>query len=113
MSDLIKTAVVTGGHAFDVPRFHDMWRCMPAVDPYFQDIENFAADSGNVRTWYDVILFYHYNMPKGGLDEGTGSSGRIVQMIEQLGDTRQGIVVLHHAVVAYPRSSGWSEVVGV
>lgn len=113
MNDSVKTAVVTGGHAFDVPRFHEMWRTMPEIDAYFQDIENFAADCGKVRTWYDVVLFYHFNMPAGVLDEENKSHRRIIQMIEQLGDTEQGIVVLHHAIVAHPRYSPWSDVVGI
>ena len=48
----IKTAVITGQHAFDVPGFHGLFRSIPEIDFYLQDLENFAADAGNVRDQY-------------------------------------------------------------
>ena len=61
-TDSISVAVITGGHAFDVPGFHAIFRDIPQVDSYIQQEENWAADIGNVRDTYDVLLFY--NMPR-------------------------------------------------
>ena len=41
----IKTAVITGQHAFDVPGFHALFRSIPEIDFYLQDLEN-----SNLRT---------------------------------------------------------------
>ena len=35
----IKTAVITGQHAFDVPGFHGLFRSIPEIDFYLQDLE--------------------------------------------------------------------------
>ena len=91
--DSISVAVITGGHAFDVPGFHAIFRDMPQVDSYIQYEENWAADIGQVRDAYDVLLFY--NMPRGEPEE------KIRTVLEGLGGNGQGIFLLHHAILAY------------
>ena len=44
----IKTAVITGQHAFDVPAFHALFRSLDEVDFYLQDLDNLAADTERV-----------------------------------------------------------------
>ena len=61
MTHKIKTAVVTGQHAFDVPGFHALFRSIPEIDFYLQDLENFARDAGNVRDAYEVVVFYNFH----------------------------------------------------
>jgi uncharacterized protein len=58
----VLTAVVTGGHPFDVPHFHRLFRAMPGVDAYPQDLENFLHDWGQVRWKYEAIVFYNMHM---------------------------------------------------
>ena len=67
MSSLPKTdkttvAVVTGGHAFDVPGFHALFRSLPDADCYIQHVEDYGYEdyvynAGHVRDEYDVVLF--------------------------------------------------------
>ncbi len=104
-NDTIKTAVITGGHFFDVPGFHAIFRDMPQVDSYIQLEANWAADVGNVLDTYDVFLFY--NMPRGLPEERTRP------VLEQLGESGQGIFLLHHAILAYEQWPFWSELVGI
>ncbi len=104
-TDKISAAVITGGHAFDVPGFHAIFRSLPGVDSYVQHLDNFVADVGKVREEYDVIVFY--NMP-GGAPEG-----RVQSVLEQLGTTNQGIFLLHHAILAYLEWPFWSDLVGI
>ena len=47
-SDKTSVAVVTGGHSFDVPGFHALFRSLPDVDPYIQHMEDYIHDSGEV-----------------------------------------------------------------
>lgn len=101
----IKTAVITGGHFFDVPGFHAVFRSMPEVDFYPQPLEDFIADAGNVRAHYDVLVFFnmHTAMP----------DDRTREVLEQLGNTEQGIVVLHHALLDHGEWDLWSDICGI
>jgi len=108
----LMVAIVTGGHTFDVPAFRDLWRDLPGVDAYVQSMEDWADDVAKVRDQYDVTVFY--GMP---IATPTGQepwpARRNREALEALGATTQGILVLHHAIVAYPEWSLWGEIVGV
>lgn len=104
-TDSIKAAVITGGHFFDVPGFHGVFRDMSGVDSYIQLEANWAADVGNVLDSYDVFLFY--NMPRGLPEERTRP------VLEKLGERGQGIFLLHHAILAYEQWPFWSDLVGI
>jgi type 1 glutamine amidotransferase len=109
----ITTAVVTGEHTFDVPGLHNMFRSMPEIDYYLQHLDQFIADLGKVRTRYDVVLFYncHLDTPLGN-ERGWWQNGT-KEALEQLSETGQGIVVLHHGIAAFPQWEFWSELVGI
>lgn len=109
----IKTAVITGGHPYDVIGFNQLFRSLEGVDAYIQHMDDFCSSSQQARDSYDVALFYHMLMPT-PQDEGLpGYAGRPKTVLEGLGKTAQGIVVLHHALLAYPAWPVWSEIVGI
>lgn len=103
----VKTAVVTGGHGFDVPRFHQLFRGLSQVDAYIQHLEEWSTSPQEVRDSYDAVLFYF--MPVDGPAEG----GPAKRALAHVGETAQGIFVLHHALLAYPKWPLWNEVVGI
>jgi len=107
----IKTAVIVGGHGFDVIGFHNMFRELPGVAPYIQNLEEFAADA---RNWpnYDVLAFYNMHRAVPSAD-GSRIDQRARAALEHLGETGQGILVLHHAILAYPDWGHWSDIVGM
>jgi uncharacterized protein len=108
----LRLAVVTGQHAFDVPAFHTLFRSLPGVDAYIQHMEDFAAANAPARAWYDAVLFYnfHQTTPDDGQRRGDKA---MQQALGQLGQSKQGIVVLHHALLAYPKWDLWSELCGI
>lgn len=108
----ISLAVVTGGHAFDVPGLQMLFRAMPGVDCYPQSLEDWAADWGNMRQRYDVMLFYNYHQDIAALD-GARWGCQVRSAVEGLGQTGQGIVILHHGLVAFQGWDAWSALVGV
>ena len=110
-TDKITAAVVTGGHGFDVPRFHALFRSLAGVDCYIQPMEDFVSDVGKVREDYDVVVFY--NMHRGMPADQKGLGGRAKPVLEKLGTTEQGILVLHHATLAYLDWPFWSDLVGI
>jgi trehalose utilization protein len=101
----IRTAVITGNHPFDVPAFHTMLRALPQVDFYLQDLANLVADTQGVLSQYDVLLFYSFHQPT--------PEGKARATLERLGTTEQGIVVLHHALLAFPEWPLWSKLCDV
>jgi trehalose utilization protein len=111
-TDKIKTAVVTGQHPFHVPGLHAAFRSIPDIDFYPQHMEDFAADAGRVREQYDVLVFYNFHQatPSG---EGSWWEAGMKAALERLGQTDQGILLLHHALLAFPEWPFWAELVGI
>jgi hypothetical protein len=108
-----KTAVITGGHSFQVVEFHQLFRSLPNIDAYIQHLEDFASSPEAVRDSYDVLLFYFFPR-QDPTDEGQPWwAGKPQTAMERLGTTRQGIVVLHHALLAYPQWPVWAGIVGI
>jgi uncharacterized protein len=110
---IIDLAVITGGKAHDVIGFHRLFRSLEGINSYIQHIDDFASTPEQVRDRYDSILFF-FMMQEGPTDDGLpGYCGQPKSAIEHLGQTGQGIVVLHHALLAYPQWSTWSQIVGI
>lgn len=102
----VTVAVVTGGHPYDVPNFHRLFRSLPALDCYLQHMGDFAASSETVRDSYDVVVFFNFNLVP-------VPDGEEKNVIEHLGSTKQGVVVLHHALWSYPQWPLWAELCGI
>lgn len=107
----IRTAVVTGGHPFQVPPFHALFRSLPDVDYYPQSLDEFTADRALAGA-YDVVLFYTMHRFSPG-DELPWYQKNLFRTLEELGRAAQGIGVLHHALVAFPEWPLWTELVGI
>ena len=113
----ISVAVITGGHNYDVPGFRDMFERMPGIDYFLQELDNWAIDDGGVWDRYDVHLFY--NMHQGGIystrprEAQSDANEKIVRCLERLGETGQGILLLHHAILAFPEIETWSKICNI
>jgi len=108
----LSVAVITGGHSFDVTNFHKLFRTLPDIDAYIQHIDDFATSSEAVRDSYDVLLFY-IMMMDGPTNDLPGFRGKPLRALERLGQTGQGIVIMHHGLLAYPQWQPWHELVGI
>ena len=113
MSNSMKVAVVTGGHRFDVPNFHGLFRNLQGVDAYIQPLEDFASAHEQARDFYDVAVFY--NMHKEGPTDANrpGWMGRPRTALGAWLATGKGVVLLHHAILAFPDWMPWVEMAGV
>jgi hypothetical protein len=113
MQQPIRTAVVTGGHSYEVDEFRRLFRSLAGVDAYVQHLEDFASSSETERDAYDVVVFYF--MPPGApTDDGhPWYAGKPRAALEHLGATTQGIVLLHHAILAYPDWPTWQKLAGI
>jgi type 1 glutamine amidotransferase len=105
--DKTSVAVITGDHAYDVPNFHALYRGMASVDAYLQPLEDFVANVGGVAGAYDVVLFYNFH--QGTPAEGSREFAALTSIVER----GQGVLVMHHAVLAYLEWPWWADLVGV
>lgn len=108
----IRTAVITGRHPFDVIGFHELFRILPGIDPYIQHMEDFVSSPPEIRQQYDTVVFYHFHQETPGSETQWWEAG-LKPALETLGETAQGIVVLHHAILAFPLWDFWAELVGI
>lgn len=101
----VKVAVLTGGHAYDVPNFEKLFQSLDGIQATIQTMEAFFALPAAERDAYDALLFYHMLMPT--------PTGPAKEALEHLGSTEQGLLVLHHALLAYPQWPVWTEIMGI
>lgn len=101
----VKVVVVTGGHGYDEPNFRKLFQSLEGIETVFETMDQFLASPVDARDGYDVVLFYHMLMPI--------PKDKAKEALEHLGSTKQGIVVLHHALLAYPRWPVWTEIMGI
>lgn len=106
----IRTAVVTGRHPYDVYNFQAVFKSIPEIDFYPQHLEDFVTDTGGTR--YDVIVFYNFHQETPGNEKNWWERG-MKESLERLGGSEQGILLLHHAILAFPKWDFWTEIVGI
>ena len=109
----VKTAVVTGGHPFDVVKFHDLFQELEGVQAYVQHMDEFASSPERERDSYECVVFYAMMRDEPNDEGQPGYVGKPRAALEHLGETGQGILVLHHAILAYAKWPLWSELVGI
>ena len=109
----VKTAVITGGHRFDIVNFHHLFHGLEGVQPYVQHMDDFASSPEEERDSYECVVFYSM-LRDGPSDAGHPPyAGKPKTALEHLGESEQGILLLHHAILAYPDWPLWDELVGI
>jgi hypothetical protein len=110
---MLNLAVITGAKSFDVIGFHRLFWSLKGINSYVQHIDDFASSSEAVRSGYDGVLFFFW-LKEDPTDDGLPEyCGKPKSAIEHLTQTGQGIIVLHHALLAYPEWSFWDAIVGI
>jgi type 1 glutamine amidotransferase len=98
-------AVVIGEHNYEVPAFHDLLRSLPGITCYPQDLDNLVADEQGAFDDYQVLLFYSM--------QRSVPAPKAQALLQHPATAGQGIVILHHALLAFPGWSTWSEMCGI
>jgi type 1 glutamine amidotransferase len=74
-------------------------------------MEHFASSSEEIRDSYDAVVFY--GMERGEVpEEGAHYAGNTKATLERLVERGQGIVILHHALLAWEKWDRWDQVIG-
>lgn len=109
---IVNVAVITGAHGFEVPPFHGLFRSIPGITPYVMTLDDWVGDAGGFRdAFYDVVVFYNFHQDDPVAHEHRSADTR--GALEALRESGAGVLVLHHALLAYPTWPVWSELVGI
>ena len=102
-SDALEIAVVTGEHGFEEAKFDAAFASMDGIAPTREELPAFVADPR--RDAYDAVVFYNFH--QGVPDSATAEA------LTGLTERGQGIVVLHHAILAFLDWEEWGRLVGL
>jgi hypothetical protein len=109
----LRLAVITGGHEFDVANFEGLFGRLAGVRASILALDEFAALPQAERDAFAAVLFYFMPTPKPDAQSRRWYTPESRAAVEHLRETGQGLVVLHHAILAYPDWPLWREVSGI
>ena len=99
----MKIAVVTGEHGFREKDFDKVFKSMDGIEFVQKDLDIFVDDPHQKE--YDTVVFYNFHRPYPTEDQAKTILG--------LTERGQGIVILHHAILAFPDWDAYSEMCGI
>lgn len=103
-----RVLIVTGGHEYDTTAFNAMWNSFPEVEYTVRSQAYGHEVFENVTGWdYDVLVFYNHQNP------GTRLTETHKNNYQTLIGKGVGMLVLHHAVAAYPHWPEFEALAGV
>ena len=88
----MQIAVVTGEHGFQEKQFDAVFENMAGIEFVREDLDVFVDDPGQQD--YDTVVFYNFHRPY-----PTAAQAEAILGLTARG---QGIVILHHAILAFP-----------
>jgi len=113
MPNPLTLAVVTGLHPYNVIAFQDFFHALEGVEAYIQHMEDFVSTPQDMRDGYDCVMFYHFHMVTPTGEEESWCVRPTKAALEHLGTGNQGIIVLHHALLAFPDWDLWTQITGL
>lgn len=102
----LKVAVIVENHEYDVINFQKMLDSFEDCECYVQPFHLFVRDEDN-KTKYDTVLYYSMFW-----DSPPDDSPIMKYMREEIGNTKQGIILLHHALICFQGWDVYTEITG-
>ena len=99
----MQIAVVTGEHGFQEKQFDAVFESMDGIQFVREDLDVFVDDAS--QNAYDTVVFYNFHRPYPTEAQAAAILG--------LTERGQGIVILHHAILAFPEWDVYSEMCGI
>ena len=99
----MKIAVVTGEHGFREKDFDAVFKNMEGIDFLREDLDIFVDDPNQKD--YETVVFYNFHRPY-----PTEAQAEAILGLTERG---QGIVILHHAILAFPEWDVFSDMCGI
>ena len=102
-SKKMKIAVVTGEHGFQEEEFDAVFESMDGIEFVREDLSEFVKDPN--RSLYESIVFYNFHRQN--------PDPETAEAILSLADKGQGLVILHHAILAFPKWEEFAHICGI
>ena len=99
----MKIAIVTGEHGFQEKQFDAVFESMEGLEFVREDLDDFVTDPAQAD--YDAVVFYNFHRPF-----PTDAQAAAILGLTERG---QGMVILHHALLAFPDWAAYSDMCGV
>ena len=99
----MKIAVVTGEHGFREKDFDAVFQSMEDIEFVREDLDVFVDDPDQKE--YDTVVFYNFHRPY-----PTEEQAKTILGLTERG---QGLVILHHAILAFPEWDAYSDMCGI
>jgi len=110
----LKVCVLYDWHPFDPIEFNNVLNSMDEIEFYPTLFETFLYDYAGNMDQFDGLLFYNMTLGTPPPDEwNPNGRKKAADTLYRIGESGQGIVVLHHAILSHPDWSGWSDLVGI
>ncbi len=113
MSEKLNVAVISGNHFYDVVEFDDAFAGMEGMRCYQIHMQNFVTLPKETREWFDVVAFYNFHNDTPDPETEAWYEAGFTQAMLELGETKQGLVILHHANVAWIDWPMWDDITGI
>ena len=99
----MKIAVVTGEHGFREKDFDAVFHSMEGIAFVREDLDVFVDDPNQKA--YETVVFYNFHRPY-----PTETQAKAILALTERG---QGLVILHHAILAFPEWDAYSDICGI
>ena len=107
MDKKIKVAALVENHPYDVVSFQKMLESFTDCECYVQPVDLFVQDEDN-RDSYDTVLYFSMNW-----DPPAPDTHLYKYLTENMGETKQGIIILHHALLSFQEMDLYTDVCGL
>lgn len=107
MDRKLEVAVIVENHEYDIVGFQKMLDSFTDCSCYVQPLDLFVKDDLNKMN-YDTVLYYNIHW-----DPVSEDSLVYKYMTESLGTTKQGVVLLHHALLNFQKWDVYTDISGV
>lgn len=102
-SEKMKIAVLTGEHGFEENKFDEVFESMDGIEFVREELSKFVEDPDSNQ--YDSVVFYNFHQQN--------PDAKTAEAILSLADRGQGLVILHHAILAFPNWEEFSDICGI
>jgi type 1 glutamine amidotransferase len=102
-SENMEIAVVTGEHGFEETEFDAVFESMDEIEFVREDLSKFVEAPN--RSQYEAVVFYNFHRQN--------PDPETAEAILGLADNGQGLVILHHAILAFPNWKEFSDICGI
>ena len=108
MGKKLQAAVLVENHPYDVIGFQKMLESFEDCDCYVQPVDLFIRDVDNNRYRYDTVLYYNIDTKA-----PAENSPLRIYLEQEAGSTKQGIILLHHALLNWREWELYTQISGI